>query len=380
MITDDEVMALFERADPARARDAAPAVDPAHYLADLRAGDEVTIVEVRPPTLTAGRSDLRLVRVAAAAAVIIVVAVALVLATRDDSDSLEQEPAATGEPDLPRDGALELASEFVDAFGRLDVDRVTTFLASDADLSGLIGSEDGSDVEGSAEELESLLSLLEAQRYSQVADASRCERLATSATTMTCPFSFHLLGSDALGLGPFAGGRFEVTVRGEEVVRASLHWDVAEVSFDIWEPFVEWVSAQRPADLELMYADSTHRTARRTEESVQRWQEHVDAYVGTGRSYIDRARAICDAAPPQVPNGSELYSDAFGRVLERTLLELRAMPPPLPVRAQFDHAYSIAERLADAMLAARSGPDVIDLIHELERLPGMRACTFYGPR
>jgi TRAP-type C4-dicarboxylate transport system substrate-binding protein len=85
VISDDEVLLLFERADPARSDDVAPGVDSNGRLAALRTrSSNVTLVDTEP-TPTRPKTRHRWVLVAAAAAVVAILAGAVVVAVRSDS-------------------------------------------------------------------------------------------------------------------------------------------------------------------------------------------------------------------------------------------------------------------------------------------------------
>jgi hypothetical protein len=83
MITDDEVMRLFEEADPARAPDTAPVPDAVSDLDTLRSSAAVPAVATVPASITAAHRRGRTV-VAAVAAVTVLVLGAVALASRDD--------------------------------------------------------------------------------------------------------------------------------------------------------------------------------------------------------------------------------------------------------------------------------------------------------
>jgi hypothetical protein len=117
MITDDEVMQLFARADPARLNDDFDAAEVDDTLGRMRTRrDHLTIVE---PDTTSGSGRNRqtwwLVKLAAAAAVVLVVAGALVVlvGSRDDpiTSVASQPPVATSpaapEPPPSRPDPLE---------------------------------------------------------------------------------------------------------------------------------------------------------------------------------------------------------------------------------------------------------------------------------
>ena len=88
MITDDEVLRLFERADPALTDDAAPAIDAAGYLDALRTrSSDVNYIDAEPTLTEPPTNRHRWLSAAAAAATVAVIAGGLVLAARDDDET-----------------------------------------------------------------------------------------------------------------------------------------------------------------------------------------------------------------------------------------------------------------------------------------------------
>jgi hypothetical protein len=210
------------------------------------------------------------------AVMIAVAAALLVLAACDGGD---EAPATVG-PTPPEASAEEIATNFVEAYGAFDADEAITYLAPDAaivDLIGSVGAHRG--VEGTPEELRLLISLLKAEGYRQTLDSCEAQGTSASGTTVHCTFDFHLFGSDRLGLGPFGGSSFDLTVRDGEIDRVAASFEVAEFSRQMWEPFEAWVSEAHPEDAKAMYEDETHTGVRLSEESVRLWRRHVREYV-----------------------------------------------------------------------------------------------------
>ena len=207
---------------------------------------------------------------------VLVVGVLLVLAACDGGNT----PALPSEAaTAPEANGEEVAARFLEAFAAFDTEGAIAFLADDATISELVGSQGTQGVEGTLDELRVLISLLEAQRYQQLLDA--CEETGSSpaGNTVSCGFDYHLFGSDDLGLGPYTGSSFGFTVRDAEIVRASLTWGTDEFSPQMWEPFALWVSDAHPKDAALMYGDETHTGVRLTEDSVALWGQHILEYV-----------------------------------------------------------------------------------------------------
>jgi hypothetical protein len=394
VITDDEVMRLFERSDPARVDDVASVSDGAGYLDARRTrSSHVTIIEIPPTPTGPPRRHRWRIATAAAAAVVLIVGGALVLAARDNSREPEpdQRPVATEAPEKPANAAAEeVVAGFLEAYGAFDVDRAMAYLADDAEISPLLKSVGATGQAGGRDEFRLLVSWLEAEGYKQILDTRpqgrtvACDEQGSSASraTLRCEFAFHLLRSDEVGLGPFKGSYFDFTVRDGEIIRASTYWETAEFSPQLWEPFANWVSLAHPEDAAVMYVDETHSGARLTDESIPLWELHTGEYAGSGRSYIARADAICGAAHQRVreEGGPEFYNESWGRILDEALTELRAVPPPEAVRARFDEAYALVEQLADGMMNSDTNPNLVDVLHQIEGAPGMQECTFHGPR
>jgi hypothetical protein len=106
VITDDEVMRLFERADPARLDDSAPVIDAAGYLDTLRTRSiDVTLTKTPPaPTGPSSRHRWRIIA-AAAAAVVLIAGAAVVLTARssptDETSRTSDETSPTSDETSP---------------------------------------------------------------------------------------------------------------------------------------------------------------------------------------------------------------------------------------------------------------------------------------
>jgi hypothetical protein len=171
--------------------------------------------------------------------------------------------------------AEEVATNFLQAFGAFEADQASSYLAEDADITGLMGSL-GSGVEGT---LKQLLAQLEGMSYKQMPNP--CDELGSSAsgTDLRCTFDFHLFRSDEIGRGPFSGSSFFITVLDGEIVRADLSFETEEFSPQMWEPFADWVSKTHPEDVTLMYEDESQGGVLLSKESSRLWERYTREYV-----------------------------------------------------------------------------------------------------
>lgn len=240
------------RADTPGPPDRLPPADPA--VAEARAPRE--------------RSSLPLV----AAAVVALVVLPNALPSGDAVP-----PAPT--PAAPAPDAVPTALGFLEAYAAFDGDRAIGFLAHDAQISLLIRSIGADGVRGTTRELRSYLELLEAWRYEH--EVTSCDAVGTSdaGTDVRCRFDYDFLGSDRLGLGPYTGSSFDLTVRDGEIVRVSKVWAFDRFAREMWLPFAEWISREHPRDATKMYTDHTHRGVRLDAASIRRWARHTEGYV-----------------------------------------------------------------------------------------------------
>ena len=227
------------------------------------------------------RTTSRKIGAFVAAAAIAIVAIALVLGTRSGNEATTTAPASattTTSAEAPDAAAANVAMSFMKAYGALDAERAIGYLADDADIAAVMSSVGAQGIEGTLDEFRLFFSMLAAQGYKHMPHA--CEELGTLAagTMLRCPFDFHTIRSDELGLGPFGGSYFQLTVRDGEIVRASKTWETQEFSPQVWEPFATWVSKRYPQDAAVMYTGSGSGV-RLTEESVRLWGKRSREYV-----------------------------------------------------------------------------------------------------
>jgi hypothetical protein len=185
------------------------------------------------------------------------------------------EPTAVSSVDTK---AQEVATGFVEAFGAFDADRAISYLADDADILPLMRAVGIQDAEGTLDEFRLLISLEQASSSKLTLDPCEETERSASATEVRCRFDVHSLGSDEIGLGPYSGNFFALTVRDGEIVRASQYRDYTEIFTQLWEPFSTWVATNYPEDVEVMYQTGSHGV-RLSPESTRLWEQHTREYV-----------------------------------------------------------------------------------------------------
>jgi hypothetical protein len=246
-------------------------------MPELREVFEMTIKQIEPD-LEAWREQERRQRranrnrrVGALAVVAAIAMVAAVLIARSIGGGATQPADGSSPSARPSDpDALPIATNFVEAFGAFDADRAITYLADDA-----IIQLDAT----TPEELPRLLSFWKAMGFEQILDGP-CAVTATYAagTQVRCPFDFHAIRSDEIGLGPYGGSYWDLTVRDGQIVIVRQDFDIGTFSGEMWEPFAAWVEDNYPDDGEVMY-NADYTNFQLTRKSIRLWEERTEEYV-----------------------------------------------------------------------------------------------------
>lgn len=225
------------------------------------------LAELIEETRSEDRRRGRIVLAGAVAATAAVTAVVFWAATRGD-DEAEPQPA---KPISPQ----QVATGYVEALAAYDLTRAESYLSGDPDLRlwGGVPTD--------------LAGWRAAQAWNQAVDfqmepgTCRTDAPDTAASaTVECPYTYQAFGSADLGLGPYKGSTWSVTVEDGTVVAASdqFAYNTNGYSRDVWEPFLAWVTENHPKDVDVMYTDGG-ATQATTDRSNALWHQHLIQYL-----------------------------------------------------------------------------------------------------
>jgi hypothetical protein len=205
----------------------------------------------------------------ALAAAIAVAAVMVMVRANEEQRSTKVGTDTTSSPE-------QIATSFAEAYGTFDADRAIGHLADDADISGLLLGP--THVEGVGSKLRLNLAMLDATGFIQLLGSCEVTETAGSATTVQCPFDFHIAGSDYGGQGsaPITGAFYDLSVEGDEITGASVDWGGNLASS--WKDFADWVSQRHPDDAVRMFTDDSHASIQLSPESVRLWRQDLYHY------------------------------------------------------------------------------------------------------
>lgn len=211
------------------------------------------------------RSRRRLIGVAVAAAA--VTALVFWAATRG-ADRAEPQPAV---PISPK----QVATEYVQALAAYDMPRAESYFSADPALKLWGGAPTD------------LTAWRAAQAWNRAVgfemNPGPCQEESTTgpqSITFRCPYAYHGLGSKELGLGPYDGSSYLVTVQDGTVTATDDQFAYANNGYsgEIWEPFLAWVTTNYPRDVDVMYTDGG-ATQATTDESNALWHQHLIQYI-----------------------------------------------------------------------------------------------------
>jgi hypothetical protein len=176
--------------------------------------------------------------------------------------------------DAPVASPVEVAAEFVEAYGSFDIDRAFSYLAADA-----------AGVDSLTEE-RLLARFMEAIGTKNISTGP-CEEVSTTpdGTLVRCPFEYHMLRSDEIGRGPYGPNAYNLTVMEGKVVSFDITGNSLTDGFSnqVWMPFADWIAIAHPDDVAIMYQDDSQTGWKVTEESIPLWEQRSLEYVAIAR-------------------------------------------------------------------------------------------------
>jgi hypothetical protein len=283
VITDDEIMRLFELADPAGDDDGALMDDGAGYLDALRTRSyDMQLIDTTEAPTKSPRNNRRVLGAIAAAAIVLIVAGVMML-TRDGGEEVPASPPTTV-PVIPTtaveqsagqsvEEAIAVVRGFYDARNAYDSEAALGFLTDGATVQTWATSSARPHQIGSPEEFR--LETANAAATNSKALLGDCTAVEGqgSGVTIRCGFDYQDLRSDELGVGPFADGSANVAVDGKITsIAETIPLDANGYVQQMWDPFQAWIQAQHPEDGAVFDGPTT-------EESIRLWEQRSREWV-----------------------------------------------------------------------------------------------------
>ena len=172
--------------------------------------------------------------------------------------------------------SVQVATGFVEAYRRFDAEGAGSYLAPDAELSGMDGGQ---------EQWRAAIEWQKAHGFELTPEPCEAGATLSTGTIVHCPFAYQGIHSGELGLGPYKGSLFEIVVLDGEIRKALMLFEfrVNGFSEQVWEPFAQWLTENYPDDAAVMYTDASHDYESLTDESIRLWGLRA-------REYADQAK------------------------------------------------------------------------------------------
>jgi hypothetical protein len=345
-------------------------------------------------------ADIRKRRRVTFAAAASVVAVLMIVAGGWIGVNKADEPVQN--PDQP----VPIAQEFVDAVGHFDADAAISYMSDNATVKGDLIAP-GSNA---AEQLRLTLAHYRAAAYKQSFDD--CVYVGTSVpgwmaagASVRCAFDMQAIRSDEIGLDPYKGNVWRITVRDGKIVSALQNIPYGTNGFrdQIWAPFATWISTNHPDDVLTMYPNNAYKRGSHccsltaaplfTEDSNRLWEQRSAEYVAIVNqnpaallgqpkvgAYVAKLDSICAAAQSKfkseikaIPHQNQpSIIEARKRIVRETMPELRAAPSPEAVHWHYEgRAFPLMEKFYSYPPNVQP-PE--SLQRQIQQIPGLNKC------
>lgn len=265
-MTHDQIDRMIRQANPVPDPTALETVDVAVLALEKQRRTEMQTDQ--PLVVDQGKEKpKRGVLIGIAAAVGVLIGLVLVLPPTDPLRPTDSPPLADDQTPSP----VEIAVGFVNAYGLSDLDSAAGFLLYGSDRSAFVG------------ERRPYRDFLESIGFVLILDSCEGGRSDDLSERVRCTFDYHALRSAEMGLGPYGGSYFDLTIRGEQIISISEHFEYESNGFSrqMWEPFAVWVADNYPEDAAVMYADWPNQSLQATtDESLSLWEQRSIEYAG----------------------------------------------------------------------------------------------------
>ncbi|MFV2039208.1 MAG: hypothetical protein ACC660_03095 [Acidimicrobiales bacterium] len=162
--------------------------------------------------------------------------------------------------------AIQTATAFVEARDAWDGEAVRALVADDAVIDDFVATPDEY---LTSVEFERVTGWRFMQPKCLASDSGKVGEV-------TCTYTMQNAWSQALGVGPFSGSRFDFVIVGGEIRELTHTFDFSEFSPQVWEVMLAWVRDNHPDDVATMYDfTGSDDVPRKTPEAVALWEAYT---------------------------------------------------------------------------------------------------------
>jgi hypothetical protein len=262
----EQIDRMVREANPVPNPSALGSVDVSNLpVTQQRSGDMQTR-ERKKADSKPGRPSRRIL-VGAAAVVVLLIGALVFFQNRGEAPVADDTPVVTTLPEAAP-APLDVANGLMAAYSTANLEQAGSLVTSDFDLTAFMGDDLSRQWDS-------------ATGFRVITDP--CVQIAgsTDGASVRCPYSWHGIRSDEMGLGPYGGNWFDFTIVDGKVdsQQGNYEFETNNFSAEVWEPFAAWVLSAYPDDVPVMYK-SSQTDYKLSAESIQLWEQHSQEYVG----------------------------------------------------------------------------------------------------
>lgn len=208
----------------------------------------------------------------------VAVAVVALLAGACGDDSASDDPAAAADtptdPDVTGDTqeAEGIAQDFVEASDAWDAETVRLLVADDAVIDGAVAIADD------------YLAVAEFERATgrRYTEPECTATVVGPPTEVSCTYTMANAWSQALGVGPFTGSSFDITIADGQIQQVTSNFNTSGFSWQVWDVFTAWLRDTHPDDVDVMFERvGDNDVPLRTPEAIALWAQHTTEFVAS---------------------------------------------------------------------------------------------------
>lgn len=275
-MTHDQIDRLARQANPVpdlsvlEPLDASQFVPPKQRTTDMRT-DQV-VIDRQPDRRRYG------VLIGIAATVAIVIGILVLIRLTDGVPA-----AGGGRAPQSVAAAAGTAEAFLEAFRNFDADTAASHLDENV-LESEFGGLEGLRLE---------IANWKDMGFKLLLGTCEASAVTPDRVAVRCPYDYHAIRSDEMGLGPYTGSTWVFTVLDRKIVSAINGIRFLENGFSaqVWGPFAAWLAETYPQDAETMYTDATRTQQLASEESNRLWELRSREYVVVVSGQTERETA-----------------------------------------------------------------------------------------
>ena len=101
-------------------------------------------------------------------------------------------------------------------------------------------------------------------------------------TEVSCTYTMANAWSQALGVGPFTGSSFDITIADGQIQQVTSNFNTSGFSWQVWDVFTGWLRDTHPDDVDVMFERvGGNDVPLKNPEAIALWAQHTTEFVAS---------------------------------------------------------------------------------------------------